>query len=60
VWVWKRGDKTKVALNLSDVAVTVPDMHGEIRISTNRERDSQFVRSEVKLEPWEGVIVVAD
>jgi alpha-glucosidase len=58
VWAWQRGDRTVVALNLSDEPASVPDIGpGEIRISTRRARDGEDVGGELSLDVWEAVIV---
>lgn len=56
-WVYRRGRRFAVALNLGDEAATVRRMRGTIAISTERDRDGQSVRGEVSLDPWEGVVV---
>ena len=61
IWAWQRGERTIVALNLSDGAVTVPDVGaGMIRIATNRTRDEERVEGSLQLAPWEGAIVWLD
>jgi alpha-glucosidase len=61
IWAWQRGERTIVALNLSDDGVTVPDVGpGMIRIATNRTRDEERVDASLQLAPWEGVIVWRD
>ena len=57
IWMWKRGEHTVVVCNFSDDPVTVPDVHGEIRISTGRNRESQWLTGDLNLEPWEALIV---
>jgi hypothetical protein len=46
-----------VACNLADDAATVPDVEGDIRISTVRARDGDAVTGTLALDPWEAVIV---
>jgi alpha-glucosidase len=60
LWVWQRGERTVVACNLSDDTATVPDVDGEIRISTNRARDEEAVPGKLHLDPWEAAIVWRD
>ena len=61
VWVWRRGERTIVACNLSADAVTVGSAGpGDIRISTNRARDGERVDDTLQLAPWEAVIVWCD
>jgi alpha-glucosidase len=51
-WVWRRGEGTIVALNLSDEPVSV-DLRGPVLIGTDRARD-EF---DGRLAPWEGVVL---
>jgi alpha-glucosidase len=61
VWAWQRGDRTIVAMNISDEPADVPDAGtGEIRISTIRARDNERVNGSLHLEPWEAAIVWRD
>ena len=53
-WAWRRGERTAVALNLSDAPVTV-DLAGRVLIGTDRARAGQ--RFDGRLGPWEGAIV---
>jgi alpha-glucosidase len=57
LWVYRRGRRVAVALNLSDGAVKVNRLKGSVLISTTRERDGQDVGGAFSLEPWEGVVV---
>ena len=53
-WVWRRGERTVVALNLSDVEASV-DAAGTVLIGTDRSRDGHAFDG--RLAPWEGVVV---
>jgi len=55
-WVWRRGERTTVALNLSGKRSRVVGIEGVVRLSTHRDRDGQRLRETVELEPWEGVV----
>ncbi|MGQ0825712.1 MAG: alpha-amylase family glycosyl hydrolase [Actinomycetota bacterium] len=57
LWAWARGDRTLVACNLSDSAATVPDVDGDIRVSTLRARDAERVDGALHLDPWEAAIL---
>ena len=48
-WVWRRGDRTTVALNLSDAPVAI-DGGGAVLITTGRPFDGE-------LAPWSGVVL---
>jgi alpha-glucosidase len=61
VWAWLRGDRTVVALNLSDSPSETAEIGpGELRISTLRARDGEAVKDALHLEPWEAAIVWRD
>jgi alpha-glucosidase len=49
-WIWRRGERTVVALNLSDEPLAI-DVRGELLIAT---RDRPF---DGVLPPWSGVVV---
>jgi alpha-glucosidase len=53
-WVYRRGEGTVVALNLSDSPVTV-DAAGPVLLGTDRSREA----FDGRLRPWEGVVVDA-
>jgi alpha-glucosidase len=57
LWAWRRGDGVLVALNLGDVARTMDDVHGTIRIGTNRARDGARVDGTLSLRAREAVVV---
>jgi len=58
-WAYRRGEPVTVALNLSDAAVTVPEVRGRVAVATDRARDGEAVDGSVGLGRWEGVVVVA-
>jgi glycosidase len=51
-WVFRRGEGTTVALNLSDSPVAV-GVSGPVLIGTDRSRES----FDGRLAPWEGVVI---
>jgi alpha-glucosidase len=53
-WAWRRGERTFVALNLSDAPVTV-DVSGTVLVGTDRGRDG--AKFDGELAPWLGVVV---
>ena len=57
VWAWRRGERTVVAVNLSDREASVAGAEGAIRISTDRERDGEAVSGSLRLPPWQGAVV---
>ena len=57
LWAWRRGERTLVAVNLSDEAVMLDGVDGRIRLGTRRAREGDDVRGRLELEPWEGVVV---
>ena len=56
-WVYTRGQKTVVALNLSDDEVKISRLRGTIALSTGRDRDGQSFDGGLELGPWEGAVV---
>lgn len=59
VWAWRRGDRVVATVNLSDRARVVRDVWGVVRLGTQRGRAGDEVAGRLRLEPWEGVIVVS-
>jgi hypothetical protein len=57
-WVYRRGERVAVALNLSDAPVTVAGPSGRIEIATDRARDGEAAEGGVALGPWEGVVLI--
>ena len=58
VWVYRRGARFVVVLNLSDDHAEVDaGGAGRIRLSTNRARDGEAVGPAVRLGPWEGAVI---
>jgi alpha-glucosidase len=61
VWAWQRGERTVVALNLSDDSADIPGLGpAELRISTLRARDGEQIKDSLHLEPWEAAILWRD
>jgi alpha-glucosidase len=60
LWAWARGERVLVAVNFGDDTATVPEVDGNIRLSTIRARDGEDVRGALHLEPWEAAIIVRD
>jgi alpha-glucosidase len=59
-WIFRRGERTFVALNMSDEETALGSVHGLVRIATDRSRDGLRVDGELVLAPWESVIVWLD
>jgi len=57
VLAWRRGERTAIAINLSDQRVTLPAVDGTIALSTDRARDGERVEGRLALDPWEGIVV---
>jgi alpha-glucosidase len=57
LWVYRRGRRAAVALNMSDDAAPVRRLSGQVLISTSRDLDGQDVRGSFSLPAWEGVVV---
>jgi alpha-glucosidase len=56
VWAWLRGDRTLVALNMSDEPASLPGLDGRIEIGTERARDETAFAGSLDLGPWEGLV----
>jgi alpha-glucosidase len=59
-WVFRRGERVFVALNLSDDETSLASVHGLVRIGTDRSRDGLRIDGELVLAPWESVLVWLD
>jgi alpha-glucosidase len=59
-WVFRRGERTFVALNMADRETTLASVHGLVRIGTDRSRDGLRVDGDLVLGPWESVLVWLD
>lgn len=57
VWVWHRGTKTTVAINMSNYRHEIEGITGEIKIGTSRRREGKKVEGRLLLAPWEGVVI---
>ncbi len=60
LWVWERGDRVVVAVNLSGLLHTIDLDHATIRIGTDRSRDGEPVHGVLRIGPWEAVIAVVE
>jgi alpha-glucosidase len=60
VWMWRRGAKTLVVLNMSDESklITLPAPGARVVIGTDRARDGTTLGNAVELRGWEAVAVV--
>jgi alpha-glucosidase len=56
-WVYSRGQRFVVALNMSDDAKKISRLRGSVTLSTGRDRDGETFAGGLKLDPWEGVVV---
>lgn len=59
VWIWRRGERTVVALNLSDELAVVPIGPATIVVSTDRTRDGGSTDGTLDLNAWQGVVLRA-
>ena len=57
VWLWRRGDRTFVALNFSDSQKTLPGIDGQVVVSTGRGSGGRSTAQSLALGPWEGAVV---
>ncbi|TMK16707.1 MAG: DUF3459 domain-containing protein, partial [Actinobacteria bacterium] len=57
VLAFRRGERTVIAINLSDQPTQVREARGAIAICTSRDRDGERVEAGLTLGPWEGAVV---
>jgi alpha-glucosidase len=57
IWVWKRGTKTIVAMNHSDDPAALSLRGGTVLLSTRRDREGERVEGDVRLDPWEALVL---
>jgi alpha-glucosidase len=59
-WVWRRGTKTAIALNVGDdtAEIVLPVTRSRVAVGTDRTRDRSAVTGALTLRPWEGVVLV--
>jgi glycosidase len=56
-WVWRRGERIVVALNLTDAPVKIEGLAGTVRIATVRDRDGERVAGGLELATWTGALL---
>jgi alpha-glucosidase len=58
-WMWRRGSRTVVALNMSDdpVEMALPAGAVHVLIGTDRSRDATTIAHKLDLWPWEGIVL---
>ena len=56
-WVFERGERTVVALNMSAAAHTVDAAPGRLVLSTDRTLEGAVVDGALSLAPWTGVVI---
>jgi alpha-glucosidase len=56
-WVWRRGERIVVALNMTDAPATVEGVDGTVRIATDRARDGERVDARLELAAWSGALL---
>jgi alpha-glucosidase len=57
-WVWRRGDRHVVAVNLSEEAVSLETAgDGNVLVGTDPDRSGEPIDGEVRLGPWEGLVL---
>lgn len=60
IWAWRRGDRTAVALNLSDEPGAITLGPAGVLLATDRARDGEAVRTDLSLGPWQGAVLRLD
>ena len=59
-WVWSRGDRIVVALNMASEDVVVSGIAGTVRVGTDAGRQGQHLGDGIRLRGWEAVVVERD
>ncbi|HEV3132172.1 MAG TPA: alpha-amylase family glycosyl hydrolase [Acidimicrobiales bacterium] len=59
-WVWSRGDRIAVALNMASEDVTVSGIAGTVRVGTDGRRQGRHLGDGIRLRGWEAVVVERD
>jgi alpha-glucosidase len=58
-WLYVRGDKTTVVLNLSDRPAIVNGLRGTVTVATDRTLEGAASAGEMTLAPWTGAVLEA-
>jgi alpha-glucosidase len=56
-WVFARGERTVVALNMADAACQIEASSGSISLATDRALEGTAISGTLILAPWSGVVV---
>ena len=56
-WVFARGARTTVALNMSEAPQTFSALTGTVRLSTLRPQEGEVVEGSLTLTPWSGAVI---
>jgi alpha-glucosidase len=56
-WVYRRGDGTLIALNLSEDAAFIPEVNGLIVLHSDQNPADRTVSGSLELDPWSAAIV---
>jgi alpha-glucosidase len=56
-WLFRRGARTVVALNLSDAPQVMEGVDGTVTLATDRAREGTAATGTVTLAPWSGVVL---
>jgi alpha-glucosidase len=56
-WVYRRGDSTLVALNLSDDGAVIPKVNGTVVLDSDVDTPGRTASESLDLDPWSAAIV---
>jgi glycosidase len=56
-WAYRRGERTTVLVNMSDVPVNFSDVGGTVSVSTDTTLDGSAVEGGLTLPAWTGAVV---
>jgi alpha-glucosidase len=57
LWVWRRGERHLVALNMTDTGSVLKGFTGKVVLGIDRDRDGTPLSGTASLAPWEGLVV---
>jgi alpha-glucosidase len=56
-WVYRRGDATLIALNLSPDRIVIPDVVGDVLLHSDGPAEERTASGSLELDPWSAAIV---
>jgi len=57
LWIWRRGERITVAMNLGDFELPIPDVAGTVLLATDRARDGESIAPPLVIRPCEALVI---